>query len=114
MRTNVDSWIFAKWANRLFGICSLITVVVILTDVVTLCLPTIEDIQFSQTRITIALFSLFVAVIGVCIASQVGLWIGMLVFSAKYDGRPVGWRIGGVLFQVVGLSLASSLVYLLA
>lgn len=100
--------------NLLFAICSVITLVVLAIEIIGLYLYPMSEMRLPETHGVLALFVLVLLSVAICLASQLWLWIGMLIFCMRYDRRPAVWRVLGVLFQICTLSFASCLIYFFA
>lgn len=110
-----SNWRYSRFLNRAFGICSWLTLLVVALDVLGFVLgQTIQEpIYFENPGwlARVAIGCLFLLV-GICIASQFFLWIGMMVWSAVWPGEWILLRVSLVLAQLVTLTIGSTLIYI--
>lgn len=110
-----STWRYSIALNRAFEMCSWLSLLVIVLDVLGLVLgetnqgPLYIEKPGWPRWLGIGLFFLVVAI---CVVSQFFLWIGMMVWSAVWPGEWVVVRILLVLAQLVTLTIGSSLIYL--
>ena len=108
------AWIFRKAIGQVFGVCSAITLFTIVAQIAIIYFfYPISGIHVPATAGSLAVFFLIFIALALSLVSQIWLWIGMLIFCIRYDRSPLVWRAAAVLLQVIALSLASSLVYIL-
>ncbi|MGC2640004.1 MAG: hypothetical protein WA294_22695 [Acidobacteriaceae bacterium] len=110
-----SEWNYSPMRNRLFEVCSYLTIATLTLDICALLLGiALPDQTFSlqhpQWFIWVGFGALF-PVIAVCVLSQWFLWIGMMVWTAFWSREWIVSRVLLVLAQLVTLSFGSALVY---
>ena len=97
----------------MFEIAFMLMLVTLLIDIGSLFLPTDRSYTLGGSIPAILLFGIIFLLVVALICANVILWIGMLHFVVKYDGRSLSRRILWFILVCFGLSFGAGLYYVL-